>query len=141
MAKAQGTVDPLEPADARREAPRQRATSNGTARVTSAPLPQGAAHTAPASLPLDIAVQDPQMRGAAAYGFRTVLRNRYFLRLWLAQVISQTIMNAANYGVIILVTKQVQSFTATGGGHLGVSPPAPTFPPPAPAVGGLPLPR
>src|SRR5262249_20602069 len=134
MAKAQGTVDPLEPADARREAPRQRATSNGTARVTSAPLPQGAAHTAPASLPLDIAVPDRQMLADSAYGFRTVLRNRYCLSLWTAQVISQTIINAANYGVIILVTKQVQSFTATGGAIVAFSLPALIFAAPAGVV-------
>ena len=69
-----------------------------------------------------MAVKDPQpVKGAAAHGFRTVLGNRFFLRLWLAQVISQTIMNAANYGVIILVTKQVQSFTATGGAIVAFS--------------------
>ncbi|HEV8192179.1 MAG TPA: MFS transporter, partial [Ktedonobacterales bacterium] len=133
MAKAQGTIDPLEPADAQRDTPRQRPT-NGTARITSAPLPQGAPHAAPTGLPLDIAVQDPQVRGAAAHGFRTVLGNRYFLRLWMAQVISQTIMNAANYGIIILVTKQVQSFTATGGAIVAFSLPALIFAAPAGVV-------
>lgn len=134
MAKAQGTIDPLEPADAKRDtSPRQRAVS-GTARVTASPLPNGAQRAVPSSLPLDVAVQDPQARGAAAHGFRTVLRNRYFLRLWLAQVISQTIMNAANYGVIILVTKQVQSFTATGGAIVAFSLPALIFAAPAGVV-------
>jgi len=50
---------------------------------------------------------DPSLRGAAASrGFRTVLRNRYFLRLWIAQLISQTIQNAANYGLIIIVANR-----------------------------------
>ena len=76
-------------------------------------------------------MQDPQAKGAAGHGFRTVLGNRFFLRLWLAQVISQTIMNAANYGVIILVTKQVESFTATGGAIVAFSLPALIFAAPA----------
>jgi MFS family permease len=102
--------------------------------MTAAPLPQGTAHASPASLPLDVAVQDPQIRGTAAHGFRTVLGNRFFLRLWMAQVISQTIMNAANYGIIILVTKQVQSFTATGGAIVAFSLPALIFAAPAGVV-------
>jgi MFS family permease len=36
--------------------------------------------------------------------FRRVLKNRSFLRLWLAQLLSQTVFNAANYGVIAIVT-------------------------------------
>jgi MFS family permease len=43
------------------------------------------------------------------HGFRSVLRNPLFLRLWLAQLISQTITNAANYGLIVLVAKQTGS--------------------------------
>src|SRR5579885_1502802 len=134
MAKARDTMDPLEPADTQHDTPpRQRAT-NGAQRITSAPRPTGAQRAAPSSLPLDVAVQDPQPKGAAAYGFRTVLRNRFFLRLWLAQVISQTIMNAANYGLIILVTKQVNSFTATGGAIVAFSLPALIFAAPAGVV-------
>src|SRR5260370_37562558 len=50
---------------------------------------------------------DPGLGGAAvSRGFRTVLRNRYFLRLWIAQLISQTIQNAANYGLIIIVANR-----------------------------------
>jgi MFS family permease len=48
-------------------------------------------------------------------GFRTLLRNRAFLRLWIAQLISQTIMNAANYGMIVLIATQSESVFATGG--------------------------
>lgn len=71
----------------------------------------------------------PQVRPSR--GFATVLRNRYFLRLWMAQLISQTIMNAANYGLIILVTTQVQSFTATSGAIVAFSLPALVFGAPA----------
>jgi MFS family permease len=55
-------------------------------------------------------VTDPAIASVnSRRGFRTVLRNRLFLRLWLAQLISQTIMNAANYGLIILVAQQTKS--------------------------------
>src|SRR5205085_981650 len=57
-------------------------------------------------------------------GFRTVLGNRYFLRLWLSQLISQTIMNAANYGLIVLVANQTKSVTATGAAIVAFSLPA-----------------
>jgi len=36
--------------------------------------------------------------------FRRVLKNRSFLLLWLAQLLSQIVFNAANYGVIAIVT-------------------------------------
>ncbi len=44
-----------------------------------------------------------QQQGMAS--FRQVLRNRNFLLLWLAQLISLTILNAANFGLIVLVNK------------------------------------
>ena len=37
--------------------------------------------------------------------FKRVLRNKSFLLLWLAQLISQIGFNAANYGIILLVTE------------------------------------
>lgn len=37
--------------------------------------------------------------------FRHVLKNRNFLLLWMAQLISLTILNAANFGLIVLVNK------------------------------------
>jgi MFS family permease len=67
----------------------------------------------------------------ARLGFRTVMRNRYFLRLWVAQLISQTIMNAANYGMIILIATQSKSVTATGGAIAAFSLPAAIFGAPA----------
>ena len=50
--------------------------------------------------------------------------NQKFLRLWLAQIISQTIMNAANYGMIVLVTKVSNSSLATSGAIVSFSIPA-----------------
>lgn len=44
-----------------------------------------------------------QQPGTAS--FRQVLRNRNFLLLWMAQLISLTILNAANFGLIVLVNK------------------------------------
>ena len=41
----------------------------------------------------------------ATASFRQVLRNRNFLLLWLAQLVSLTILNAANFGLIVLVNK------------------------------------
>jgi MFS family permease len=55
---------------------------------------------------------DPNM-SAVRRGFGTVLRNRLFLRLWVAQLISQTIQNASNYAVIILIATISNSVTFT----------------------------
>ena len=61
-----------------------------------------------------LGVTDPQMGVVAGTrGFRTVLRNRYFLRLWIAQLMSQTIMNASNYGLIVLVATLGNNVTYT----------------------------
>jgi MFS family permease len=56
--------------------------------------------------PVDAAVQP-------SAGFSTVLRNPAFLKLWLAQAISQTGLNMANYGLIILVAKESGSLIST----------------------------
>jgi MFS family permease len=50
----------------------------------------------------------------ARAGLGSVLRNRHFLRLWLAQVISQTIMNAANYGLLVLIAELTGSTMLVG---------------------------
>ncbi len=47
--------------------------------------------------------------------FRQLLKNSHFVRLWVAQLISQTIQNAANFGSLYLLATQSQSFTAVGG--------------------------
>ena len=46
--------------------------------------------------------------------FRSVLKNRSFLLLWLAQLLSQTVFNAANYGVIAFVTTVTHSAFLVG---------------------------
>src|SRR5579871_388446 len=46
--------------------------------------------------------------------FHSVLKNRSFLRLWLAQLLSQVVFNAANYGIIALVTAVTHSTTLVG---------------------------
>ncbi|HZU68247.1 MAG TPA: MFS transporter [Ktedonobacteraceae bacterium] len=46
--------------------------------------------------------------------FRSVLKNRSFLLLWLAQLLSQVGFNAANYGIIALVTAVTHSTELVG---------------------------
>jgi MFS family permease len=46
--------------------------------------------------------------------FRRVLRNRNFVLLWLAQLISLTILNAANFGIIVLVNDLTHSVVMVG---------------------------
>ncbi len=36
-------------------------------------------------------------------GFQTLFKNRNFLLLWLAQLISMTILNASNFAIIVLI--------------------------------------
>lgn len=40
-----------------------------------------------------------------AAGFRHVLKNRKFLLLWMAQLVSQTILHAANFGLVMLASE------------------------------------
>ncbi len=56
--------------------------------------------------------QDRQ--GSQFAGFRRVLTNRHFLLLWLAQLISQTVLNAANFGIVVLVQESARSPLLTG---------------------------
>src|SRR5438270_12523305 len=46
--------------------------------------------------------------------FRRVLKNRNFVLLWSAQLISLTIMNAANFGIIVLVNDTTHSVLLAG---------------------------
>jgi len=50
----------------------------------------------------------------SAGSFRRVLKNRSFLLLWLAQLLSQIVFNAANYGVIAIVTAVTHSTVMVG---------------------------
>jgi len=44
-------------------------------------------------------------------GFHTLFKNRNFLLLWLAQLISMTILNASNYAIIVLIEEITGSTT------------------------------
>jgi MFS family permease len=68
---------------------------------------------------------------AGPRGFRTVLRNPYFLRLWMAQLLSQTIMNASNYGLIVLVATVGNNVTYTSLAIIAFALPAALFGAPA----------
>ena len=59
--------------------------------------------------------------------FRTVLKNRSFLLLWLAQLLSQTVFNAANYGVIAIVTAVTHSTVMVGVAIISFTLPAVPF--------------
>jgi MFS family permease len=96
------------------------ASANGVARSAGEALRRPAVSSRPAPV-----------ASRARLGFRTVMRNPLFLRLWVAQLISQTIMNAANYGMIILIATQSKSVTATGGAIAAFSLPAALFGAPA----------
>ncbi|MDE3228467.1 MAG: MFS transporter [Chloroflexota bacterium] len=91
------------------------------------PPPVGAGQTGP----LAVGGRLPTPSGSAPRGFTSVLKNRLFLRLWMAQLISQTIMNAANYAMIVLVTKESDSSLATSGAIVAFSLPALIFGAPA----------
>lgn len=63
----------------------------------------------------NIPVTSPKaMQETAGGSFRDVLKNRSFLLLWLAQLLSQIVFNAANYGVIAIVTAVTHSTTLVG---------------------------
>ena len=47
-------------------------------------------------------------------GFITLLKNKNFLRLWLAQLISLTILFASNYGLLVLIEEVTGSTTLIG---------------------------
>jgi MFS family permease len=59
------------------------------------------------------AIKQEASSAERSVGFSWVARHPAFLRLWLAQLISQTAINAANYGLIILVATQSGSVTTT----------------------------
>ena len=66
----------------------------------------------------------PRYAADSEGGYKDVLQNRKFLRLWAAQIISQTNMNAANYGLITLIATETRSLTATAGAIVAFSLPA-----------------
>jgi MFS family permease len=62
-----------------------------------------------------------------AGSFRRVLKNRSFLLLWLAQLLSQIVFNAANYGVIAIVTAVTHSTVMVGFAIISFTLPAVPF--------------
>jgi MFS family permease len=64
-------------------------------------------------------------------GFRTLLKKKHFLSLWLAQLISMTILNASNYALLILIEEQTHSTTLIGLAIISFSLPAILFGAPA----------
>ncbi|HEY6540122.1 MAG TPA: MFS transporter [Ktedonobacteraceae bacterium] len=63
----------------------------------------------------DIPIPGPLVpENSGRSSFRRVLKNRSFLLLWLAQLLSQVVFNAANYGIIALVTAITHSTTLVG---------------------------
>lgn len=61
--------------------------------------------------------------------FRRVLKNRNFLLLWLAQLVSLTIQNAANFGVVVLVNDITHSVFMAGLAIIAFTLPALPFSP------------
>lgn len=114
--------------DSQRRAQRGAGGSNAAANQSPRQAPGAPAPVPdPTSSPLDDSASPRAKRG-----FRTVLRNRYFLRLWMAQLVSQTIQNAANYGLIILIaTRTNTSYLATSFGIVAFALPAVIFGAPA----------
>jgi len=64
-------------------------------------------------------------------GFLTLLKKRNFLRLWLAQLISMTVLNASNYALLILINSTTHSTTLVGLAIISFSLPAILFGAPA----------
>jgi MFS family permease len=94
----------------------------------SSPQPAGAARRRVQALRQRSHISAP----ATTRGFRTLLRNRYFLRLWMAQLISQTVQNAANYGLIVLIAARSNtSYLATSFAIVAFALPAVVFGAPA----------
>jgi MFS family permease len=62
--------------------------------------------------------------GAPQEGFLTLLKKRSFLRLWLAQLISMTILFASNYALLVLVEEVTGSTTLVGLAIISFSLPA-----------------
>lgn len=93
--------------------------------------PKADPRSAPLVAPTIAPQTDPALGTVGHRGYRSLFRNRLFLRLWIAQLISQTIMNATNYGMIILVSKESNSTFATSGAFVAFSLPAAIFGAPA----------
>src|SRR5579875_3826110 len=63
--------------------------------------------------------------------FRTLLRKRNFVLLWMAQLISMTVLNASNYAILVLIEEITGSTTLVGLAIISFSLPAVLFGAPA----------
>ncbi len=63
--------------------------------------------------PEDVVASGEEQQANVA-SFRRVLKNRNFVLLWLAQLISLTILNAANFGIVVLVNDLTHSVFMAG---------------------------
>lgn len=68
---------------------------------------------------------------ASQSGFRTLLRKRNFVLLWMAQLISMTVLNASNYALLVLIEEITGSTTLVGLAIICFSLPAVLFGAPA----------
>lgn len=68
---------------------------------------------------------------ASQSGFRTLLRKRNFVLLWMAQLISMTVLNASNYAILVLIEEITGSTTLVGLAIISFSLPAVLFGAPA----------
>jgi MFS family permease len=68
---------------------------------------------------------------SSPHGFRTLLKKRNFVYLWLAQLISMTILNASNYAILVLIEEVTGSTTLVGLAIISFSLPALLFGAPA----------
>lgn len=76
---------------------------------TAVPAPLGPPTAEPVIWP-GVAPPKPAVAGAET-GFFVLLRNRYFLYIWLAQLMSQTAQNAINFAVVVQIERLTQSST------------------------------
>jgi len=75
---------------------------------------------------MDVAPQNQKRSG-----FLTLLKKRNFLRLWLAQIISMTVLNASNSALLVLIEEVTGSTTLVGLAIICFSMPAVLFSAPA----------
>lgn len=77
----------------------------------------------------DPAENPPSTEQPNPTSFRRVLKNRNFLLLWLAQLVSLTILNAANFGIVVLVNDTTHSVFLSGLAIIAFTVPAIPFSP------------
>src|SRR5215469_3948683 len=102
MARVRGIRDDSEQHDRQSDAARQRAARAEAARAEAAQaraneltaLPTGGRATQVGGHAIAAQATQPIAVARRSRGFTSVLGNRYFLRLWMAQLISQTALNA-----------------------------------------------